>query len=397
MSFAKPFTRRRDDLSSEPIMPADDGRERLTMSASYQKRFTPAKPVALISSAVWGALRTGAEIAAARLAGGTGDGAEEVKNELSVLARTVYRRATDGTDAMVAPNTDFSRQLVDTLRTEFLSRLNEDKVNWIDAEEVLAVLSAMEEIANAGDRPDTGEFEARLASSDALRAVLEVAHDMRSPLSAILFLVETLRSERSGPVNPVQERQLGLIYGAAFGLSTLASDIIEAARGNLLADNKPRTFSITETLQDVCAIVAPMAEEKGLKLLQTYPTVDLRVGRAAAIHRVVLNLSSNALKYTEDGSVSIGCTELNDTRVEFWVKDTGRGIPEKVLDMLFAGFRPGSVGVRFSSAGLGLAICRTLLESMASTLRVESTPGNGTRFSFLLDLPLACENFAEMQ
>jgi signal transduction histidine kinase len=95
--------------------------------------------------------------------------------------------------------------------------------------------------------------------------------------------------------------------------------------------------------------------------------------------------------------VSIGCTELNDTRVEFWVKDTGRGIPEKVLDMLFAGFRPGSVGVRFSSAGLGLAICRTLLESMASTLRVESTPGNGTRFSFLLDLPLACDNCREMQ
>jgi len=160
------------------------------MTASYQKRFTPAKPVALISSAVWSALRTGSEIAAERLAGGTGDGAEQVKNELSVLARTVYRRATDGSDAVLSPKTDFSRQLVDTLRTEFLSRLNEDKVNWIDAEEVLAVLSAMEEISNSGDRPDTGEFEARLASSDALRAVLEVAHDMRSPLSAILFLVE---------------------------------------------------------------------------------------------------------------------------------------------------------------------------------------------------------------
>jgi signal transduction histidine kinase len=367
------------------------------MTASYQKRFTPAKPVALISSAVWSALRTGSEIAAERLAGGTGDGAEQVKNELSVLARTVYRRATDGSDAVVSLKTDFSRQLVDTLRTEFLSRLNEDKVNWIDAEEVLAVLSAMEEIANSGDRPDTGEFEARLASSDALRAVLEVAHDMRSPLSAILFLVETLRSERSGAVNPVQERQLGLIYGAAFGLSNLASDIIEAARGNLLTDNKPRSFSITETLQDVCAIVAPMAEEKGLKLLQTYPTVDSRMGHAAAIHRVLLNLCSNALKYTEDGSVAIGCTELNDTRVEFWVKDTGRGIPEKVLDMLFAGFRPGSVGVRFSSAGLGLAICRTLLESMSSTLRVESTPAHGTRFSFLMDLPLSCENCEEMQ
>ena len=359
------------------------------MTASYQKRFTPAKPVALISSAVWNALRSGSEIAAERLAGGTGDGADKVRTELSLLARTVYRKATDGSDALVAPHTEFSRQLVDTLRTEFLSRLNEDRVNWIDAEEVLAVLSAMEEIANQGDHTDTGEFEARLASSDALRAVLEVAHDMRSPLSAILFLVETLRAERSGPVNPVQERQLALIYGAAFGLSGLASDIIEAARGNLLTDNKPRAFSVTETMQDVSAIVAPMAEEKGLKLLQTYPVLDHRMGHVAAIHRVLLNLASNALKYTEHGSVAIGCTELNETQVEFWVKDTGRGIPEKVLDMLFAGFRPGSVGVRFSSAGLGLAICRTLLESMNSALRVESAAGQGTRFSFLLELPAA--------
>lgn len=360
------------------------------MTASYQRRFTPAKPVALISSAVWNALRAGAELAADRLAGGTGDGVEKIRAELSLLARTVYRKATDGSDAsVVPPNTAFSRQLVDTLRTEFLSRLNEDRVNWIDAEEVLAVLSAMEEIANSSDRADTGEFEARLASSDALRAVLEVAHDMRSPLSAILFLVETLRGERSGPINPVQERQLGLIYGAAFGLSNLASDIIEAARGNLLTDNNARSFSITDTMQDVSAIVMPMAEEKGLKLLQTYPQQDLRTGHVALLHRVLLNLTSNALKYTEHGSVAIGCTELNETRVEFWVKDTGRGIPEKVLDMLFAGFRPGSVGVRFSSAGLGLAICRTLLESMSSTLRVESSAGQGTRFSFLLELPPA--------
>jgi signal transduction histidine kinase len=358
------------------------------MTVKFEKRFTPAKPVALISSAVWGALRAGAETAAQRIAGGAGDALNDIQDKLMLLARTVYRKATDGSDAP-APAKSFSRKLVDALRTEFLSRLNSDRVNWIDAEEVLAVLSAMEEIGSANDRMDTGEFEGRLASSDALRAVLEVAHDMRSPLSAILFLVETLRAERSGAINDVQERQLGLIYGAAFGLSNLASDIIEAARGNLLLDNKPRTFSITETMQDVGAIVMPMAEEKGLQLIQTYPTADVRIGHVPAIHRVLLNLTSNALKYTEQGSVALGCTELNETTIEFWVKDTGRGIPEKVLDMLFAGFRPGSVGVRFSSAGLGLAICKKLLESMDSTLRVESSPDKGTRFSFLLDLPVA--------
>ena len=75
--------------------------------------------------------------------------------------------------------------------------------------------------------------------------------------------------------------------------------------------------------------------------------------------------------------------------VEFWVVDTGRGIPENVLRMLYDGFRPGSVGLRFSSAGLGLAICRSLLEAMGSALDVQTAVEKGTRFSFQVKLPLA--------
>lgn len=359
------------------------------MTLPYHRRFTPAKPVAVISSSVWQALHSGADKAAERLAAGT-ETAERVRHELDFLAKALYRRATEGNSAPETSGVTFSRDLVDNLRTEFLSCLNEDRTNFIDADEVLAVLSAMEEMANAADRASSGVFEERLASSDALRAVLEVAHDMRSPLSAILFLVETMRAGRSGSINHVQEQQLGLIYGAAFGLSNLASDIIEAARGNLLNEVRDRPFSVSEMLDEIASIVAPMAEEKGLKLAITYPTLDTRVGHVAAIHRVMLNLTSNALKYTDKGSVAIGCTEtMEDTQIEFWVQDTGKGIPEKVLDMLFAGFRPGSVGIRFSSAGLGLAICKALLERMQSTLRVDTAPDKGTRFSFMLDLQTA--------
>jgi signal transduction histidine kinase len=118
----------------------------------------------------------------------------------------------------------------------------------------------------------------------------------------------------------------------------------------------------------------------------TFPAVDGRVGYPSAINRVLLNLTTNALRYTDSGSVSIGCTEHSDQWVEFFVQDTGRGIPDSVLAMLFDGFRPGSVGIRFSSAGLGLAICRTLLEAMGSALKVETAPEEGTRFSFKIDL-----------
>ena len=361
------------------------------MTASYEKRLTPIT-VALASSPVVRALRSAAGRAAERLANGNGNGkgvsasgADDLGNALTLLSETVYNMAAEGRSAITPPDIVFPRHHVDALRTEFLARLKRAK--RLDPRELLAVLSAMEEIANVAAAPVAGEFAERLASSDGLKAVVEVAHDMRSPLSAILFLVETLRGGQSGPVTPVQERQLGLVYGAAFGLSGLASDIIEAARGKVFEDAQARPFSLSDIIADVCAIVAPMAEEKGLTLQQTYSATDGRVGHVAAVHRVLLNLASNAIKYTDKGSVSVGCKDLDETHVEFWIQDTGRGIPDKVLAMLFAGFRPGSVGIRFSSAGLGLAICRTLLEKMGSALKVDTCPTDGTRFSFALKLP----------
>ena len=331
-----------------------------------------------------------------RLAGADANQASELHNEMALLAETVYSLAAEGKNAPISPTAlSFPRQVVDAFRSEFLDRIKSDTMRRIDSREMLTVMLVLDELASMKQRSSgefkraSGEFEDRLASSDAMQAVLEVAHDMRSPLGAILFLVETLRNGQSGPVTTVQERQLGLIYGAAFGLSTLSNDIMEAARGNLLSDGGPRPFSVSDILQDVCAIVAPMAEEKHLELRKTYPGIDGRVGNVSAVHRVLLNLASNAVKYTDKGWVSLGCTELGDSRIEFWIEDTGRGIPDQVLSMLFAGFRPGSSGMRFSSAGLGLAICRSLLEGMNSTLRVDTVPDEGTRFSFILELPPA--------
>jgi signal transduction histidine kinase len=277
---------------------------------------------------------------------------------------------------------------IDALRTELLAELSDDR-HAVDGRELVTLIKAFDELKDGpATAPRPAGFAERLASADAMEAVIEIAHDMRSPLSSILFLVDTIRRGQSGPVNLVQERQLGLIYGAAFGLSTLASDAIDAVRGHHLLDDPPGPFSVTETMLSVCAIVRPIGEEKGLPLHQTFPLRDGRIGYAAAIGRVLLNLTSNALKYTERGSVSIGCSELSEKTVEFWVSDTGAGIPDKVLSMLFDGFRPGSVGMRFSSAGLGLAICRALLEAMGSTLTVETELNKGTRFSFQLDLPV---------
>jgi signal transduction histidine kinase len=153
-------------------------------------------------------------------------------------------------------------------------------------------------------------------------------------------------------------------------------------------DGHPVPFSIAEIIHDVCDTVRPISEEKGLQLRLTLPRADARLGYPVALGRVLLNLTTNALKYTQRGSVSIGCEDRSDRRVEFWVADTGRGIPPHVMSMLFDGFRPGASGARFSNAGLGLAICQSLLSAMGTSLNVHSSEPTGTRFSFEIDIPV---------
>ena len=102
---------------------------------------------------------------------------------------------------------------------------------------------------------------------------------------------------------------------------------------------------------------------------------------------MLLNLTTNALKFTEEGFVEIAARDKDLTRVEFSVYDTGRGIDPKAQVTLFLPFRRSveGEGHRFSGTGLGLALCRRLVEVMGSTLQVETRAGWGTRFSFDLE------------
>jgi len=119
------------------------------------------------------------------------------------------------------------------------------------------------------------------------------------------------------------------------------------------------------------------------------PDVDFRVGHPGALNRVLLNLTTNALKFTSSGFVEISVRSVAPARLEFSVRDTGRGIPPQVMSSLFDPFRRRDPGdYAFSSAGLGLSICRKLVSAMGGTLGVETSDTNGTRFFFELELPV---------
>jgi signal transduction histidine kinase len=322
----------------------------------------------------------------------TGASVDDVRTAVGAIAQAILAVA-GGQEAEISgiPVAVSGRRVLEAIRQAYLEELAASSAAPA-ADELLATLRAIEGVQRALDGDAAQRFVSRLDSADALQLVVEVAHDMRSPLNAILFLTEQIRNGRSGSISPMQERQVGLVYSAAFGLSALVSDVIELAHtGNTLVDRSPGPFSISSVLHSVNDIVRPLAEEKGLTVQMTGTDADLRVGHPVALSRVLLNLTTNALKFTERGSVSVTCESKSRTRVEFSIQDTGRGIPQSVLATLFDAFRrrQGRADFAFSSAGLGLSICRQLVADMGGELRVETELERGTRFSFELTLPVA--------
>ena len=289
------------------------------------------------------------------------------------------------------PRTVLSRRLVALVRGEFLRRVS-PPAPPPDAAQLVSVLNAIERVAAQLESDWARHLADRLSGPDGLELVVEVAHDLRSPLTSILFLAETLQRARSGPVNPVQERQLGLIYSAAFGLSSMASDVIELARGgDRLVDLDPIPFSVADILESVRDIVQPIAEEKALEVRIVAPSTDFRIGHPVALSRVLLNLTTNALKFTSEGYVEVTANDAGGEQMDFAVRDTGRGIPPQSMATLFEPFRRRQKQgeYAFSGSGLGLSICRKLVEAMGGTLGVETTQGTGTCFRFSLQLPTA--------
>jgi signal transduction histidine kinase len=320
------------------------------------------------------------------------DGDAESARHVGLLWRAITQ-ATLGQPPNLGslPSYAPARRLLDALRSEFLDLASCSP--HPPAADLIGTLQGIESVRTALDADAAQRLASRVSSQNALETIVAVAHDMRSPLTSVLFLVDALRNGHSGPVTPHQERQLLLVYGAVFALSSLASDLIDLARGgDRLLDPIQVPFSISECLHVVRDIVQPIAEEKKLEVILVTPEKgDRRIGQPAAITRVLLNLTTNALKFTSEGNVTVSVTPRSRTEVQFVVSDTGRGIPAEVVDSLFDAFRhqSGSGKTVFSSAGLGLSICQKLVSAMGGTLAVESVYGERTRFSFQLKLPLA--------
>lgn len=221
-------------------------------------------------------------------------------------------------------------------------------------------------------------------SSNDIDPVVQLAHDLRSPLSGILMLAESLREGVGGAVTDSQRRLLDLIHNAALSLCTSASDVVELARAGEAGDDEtPEEFSVSDVLGAVRDMALPLAEGKNLQLRIAPAAYDRHVGRQRALTRVLLNLTTNALKVTERGAVEISVREVEGDRdrLEFSVRDSGPGI-----EATAAQHGSGAPSQCLTSAGLGLRICRRMMAQLRSSLQCESSR-MGTRFHFEVHAP----------
>lgn len=290
---------------------------------------------------------------------------------------------------------EIRRGLLDLWRRSYADELREEaSPEAASAQDALDRLLRFEDVRAALEPEWNEQVDAGLGGPRAQDLLAEIGHDLRSPLTSILFLSEVLQDSAGIRDDHHQVRQLGLIYSGALTMLNIVNNFMELVRKGVDAvSSEPSVVSIPELMESIRRTVQPMAEERGLGLSVSMELSgsERRSCHPVILSRVLLNLATNALKYTREGSVRLEVFEPATEILEFGVRDTGPGIEAARLDSIFSVFDPAQdrAGVRFSGSGLGLVIVRRLLRSMHAELECDSEPGTGTRFYFQVPVPEA--------
>jgi len=238
--------------------------------------------------------------------------------------------------------------------------------------------------------------EAQRANDAKSMFIANMSHDMRTPLNGIMGMTELI--ERRG-LNKEQKRHVLMVRQSARSLLEIVNDITEFSRlesGQL--ELSESVFDFKAVLDEILEIYTFAAEAKGLKLRRSIsPEVPRHlVGDAFRIKQIISNLVGNAIKFTQEGDVTILVERISSPHtvnektvyLEINVKDTGVGIPEKEFERIFHSFRQidDSYAKKHVGTGLGLSICKRLVKMMGGGIRVESTLGEGATFTFNIRL-----------
>ena len=236
--------------------------------------------------------------------------------------------------------------------------------------------------------------EAAVAATEAKSEFLaNMSHEIRTPMNAILGMADLLWES---PLSSEQKKYVKIFRNAGESLLDIINDILDISKveaGQIELEEIP--FDLRETVEKACEMMALKAHEKDLELLCqiSTDTPTRLMGDQVRLRQVLINLMGNAVKFTHEGEIILEVTQKEISRVDdesgivelsFSVRDTGIGIPKEKQPQIFESFTQAdsSTTREYGGTGLGLTICKRIVELMGGGIRVESEPGQGCTFSF---------------
>lgn len=234
----------------------------------------------------------------------------------------------------------------------------------------------------------------RRADEIKTRFLSNMSHEFRTPLNSILALCKFLESKSDGPLTPEQERQVGFIRKSAESLSDLVEDLLDLAKvaaGKIVV--RPSEFKIAELFGALRGMLRPLLVNQRIELIFE-PVHDIPpvCGDENKISQILRNFISNALKFTEKGEVRVSANYNEELdQITLTVADTGIGIPAEHHARIFEEFSQvdSPIQRKVKGTGLGLPLSKRLAELLGGSIELESSPGEGSKFSVRIPLRYA--------
>lgn len=270
------------------------------------------------------------------------------------------------------PLTDENSQLVEILS------IGTDITKLVEAEKELR--DTMEELDRAKERAESAD---RLKSA----FLATMSHELRTPLNSIIGFTGILIQRLGGPLNDEQDKQLNMVYNSARHLLDLINDVLDISKieaEQLKVVSEP--FNLRNSVEKIIKSSQPLADKKGIDLsVSIAPEIVEINSDCRRFEQIMLNLISNAIKFTEQGFVHVNC-KTKDDKVIIEVKDSGIGIKKEDMGILFNAFQQIETGItrKYDGTGLGLSICKKLAHLLGGEIIVESEWGAGSTFSLIL-------------
>ncbi len=317
-----------------------------------------------------------------------------------VSRRTVARLTAVSHHISALARGDYEREIPETgideigrmERALHVLRLRAAEAQRLRNELESAVTRRTSEVVTEMQAHDRARAEAETANRAKSEFLAMMGHEIRTPLNGVVGMLRLLEAEATQP--DARDRAT-IARQSAENLLTLSNDILDyAATQEHRPKLAPVHFDLRELIGQLAGYLKANTAEKGLRaVVNMAPDAPpVLFGDLQKIRQIVVNLLSNAVKYTTQGSVTLDLDHARDPEtglhvMSFAVSDTGIGIVPADHARIFDAYARGSGGEGIEGLGLGLSICRRLTEALGGSLALESTPGEGARFTLTVALP----------